>query len=325
MEARVIKGRPWVTAGAVAVVALISTLGINTAITRHRAAPTVTGAQVVAPDEGGSLSAADSTGGRGAIRDAGSAAGAPRSRPEPRSSPPAPKPASTTPKKKAAAAKPATSVRSVSPSGSGAPGAGRIRFGVTYTGVATFYAATGAGNCSFDASSDLMVAAMNQQDYENSQACGAFLAVTGPNGSTVKIKVVDRCPECPVGAIDLSREAFTKLAPASAGRIAISWRLLSPGTSKPVSYRYKSGSSRFWCGIQVLDHRNPIRSLEVKAGDSWKSLPREDFNYFIAEGGSGCGGPLRITDIYGGKLTDTGIEISPDAVQRGHAQFGAHS
>ncbi|HST85129.1 MAG TPA: expansin EXLX1 family cellulose-binding protein [Kineosporiaceae bacterium] len=202
------------------------------------------------------------------------------------------------------------------------PGTGRIQFGKTYKGRATFYGATGAGNCSFDASSDLMVGAMNQADYENSQACGAYLSVTGPNGK-VTIRIVDRCPECPVGAIDLSQQAFAKIAPVSAGQVSISWRLLSPAKLGPVAYRYKTGSSQYWCGIQVRNHRNPVRSVQVKSGGSWKTLERQEYNYFLSNNGAGCGGTIRVTDIYGNRVTDSGIKILPDRTQQGKAQFPA--
>ncbi len=218
--------------------------------------------------------------------------------------------------------KPATSASRTSPRTGSGPGVGRIQFGRTYTGNATFYGATGAGNCSFEASSNLMVGAMNQTDYENSQACGAHLSVTGPNG-TVTIRIVDRCPECPPGAIDLSQQAFAKIAPVSAGRVSISWRLLSPAGLGPVSYRYKSGSSQYWCGIQVRNHRNPVRSVQVKTGNSWKTLARQEYNYFLSETGAGCGGAIRVTDIYGNQVTDTGIRVAPDQTQNGKAQFAA--
>jgi expansin (peptidoglycan-binding protein) len=202
-----------------------------------------------------------------------------------------------------------------------ATGGGRIRPGVTYRGAATFYGATGAGNCSYEPTGDLMVGAMNQRDYENSRACGAYLAVTGPGGKTITIKVVDRCPECGPGAIDLSREAFTALAPASTGMIPISWRLLSPALGGPVGYVYKAGSSRYWCGIQVRNHRNPIRSVDLKVGSSWKALARQEYNYFLSADGAGCGGTIRVTDILGHRLTDSGIGIRPGAAQSGRAQF----
>jgi len=204
-----------------------------------------------------------------------------------------------------------------------ATGTGRIRFGTTYHGNGTFYGATGAGNCMFDAGSDRMIAAMNHTDYDNSQACGAWVAVTGPSGATITVKIVDQCPECAPGAIDLSAEAFAKLAAPSAGRIPITWHLLSPQLSGPVSYVYKSGSSQYWCAIQVRDHRNPVAALEVKAGGGWRALPRQDYNYFLSADGAGCGGDIRVTDIYGNQVTDTGIGIRPGVVQSGRAQLGA--
>jgi expansin (peptidoglycan-binding protein) len=241
----------------------------------------------------------------------------------PTSSPAKPKStAKAKPKPKVTTTKPKPKTSTPAKSGAGGAGSGRIQFGKTYTGRATFYAADGSGNCSFDKSSDLMVGAMNQTDYGNSQACGAHLKVTGPNG-TVTIRVVDRCPECPPGAIDLSQQAFAKIAPVSAGRVSISWKLLSPSGLGSIGYRYKSGSSQYWCGIQVLDHRNPVKSLQVKAGGSWVSLERQDYNYFVAAGGAGCGGTIRVTDIYGNQVTDDGIKISPDRIQRGNSQFPA--
>lgn len=211
--------------------------------------------------------------------------------------------------------------------GSGGPalGAGRIQYGPVYTGEGTFYGATGEGNCSYEASSDRMIAAMNELDYENSQACGAYVAVTGPTGNTVTVKVVDRCPECRPGDIDLSAEAFAKLANPSAGRIKISWKLVSPAVSGPVAYKYKDGSSQWWCAVQVRNHRNPVLRLEVLVGGSWKQLTRQTYNYFLSADGSGCGSTIRITDIYGHQLVDSGITLSPTLVQQGKSQFGAPS
>lgn len=199
----------------------------------------------------------------------------------------------------------------------------QIQFGTTYDGIATFYGATGGGNCSYEATDDLMVAAMNETDYEGSQACGAYVDVTGPKGNTVRVKIVDRCPECEAGHIDLSAEAFAELADPSAGRIDISWKLVSPALSGPVSYVYKEGSSQWWCGIQVRNHRNPIRTVELKGDDGWVTLDRQMYNYFLSESGEGCGGTVRITDVQGNQLTDTGISLSPGVEQDGTQQLPA--
>lgn len=202
--------------------------------------------------------------------------------------------------------------------------AGRIRPGVDYAGVATFYdAGNGDGACSYGPTDDVMTAAMNTTDYEVSKACGAYVRVRA-GGASVTVRITNECPSpCKPGQLDLSAQAFAKLADPTRGQIPITWSLLSPGTSDTLSIRYKTGSSQYWCGIQVIGHRNPVARLEVRKGGSWTPLPRTEYNYFLSEQGGGCGGALRITDIYGEQLTVDGIAVRPDAVQPTKVQFAA--
>ncbi|MEV6615017.1 expansin EXLX1 family cellulose-binding protein [Streptomyces sp. NPDC051051] len=206
------------------------------------------------------------------------------------------------------------------------PPAGRIRPGVTYRGLATHYdAGDGDGACLFGPSDDLMIAAMNHADYETSRACGAHLRVRAANGASVTVKVTNECPlPCAPGQLDLSKQAFAKLGALSAGEIPITWTLLSPSTPDTVAVRYKTGSTRYWCGIQVVGHRNPVARLEVRDGGTWHPLPRAEFNYFLSERGTGCGGPLRITDIYGEQLRFDGVAVRPDVLQPTGLQFRRH-
>lgn len=206
-----------------------------------------------------------------------------------------------------------------------APLAGRIRPGVTYRGVATFYDADGGGACLYDPSGDVMTGAMNTTDYESSKACGAYVLVHAANGATVTVRITNECPgDCAPGQIDLSAEAFAKLAAPSAGRIPITWNLASPSTSDTISIRYKTGSTRYWCGIQAIGHRNPLARLEVRAGSGWRQLQRTDYNYFISEDGSGCGGALRLTDIYGEQLTVPALTVRANVTQPTQVQFAKH-
>lgn len=207
-----------------------------------------------------------------------------------------------------------------------APLAGRIRPKVAYRGVATFYdAGTGDGACLYGPSDDLMIAAMNHTDYESAKACGAYVLVRAANGASVTVRITNECPlPCAPGQLDLSAQAFAKLAAPSLGRIPVTWSLLSPSTSDTVSIRYKAGSSRYWCGIQVIGHRNPMARLEVSTSSGWRQLPRTDYNYFLSANGSGCGGAIRITDIYGERSTINGIALRPDVVQPTRVQFAEH-
>lgn len=205
--------------------------------------------------------------------------------------------------------------------------AGRIQPGVTYDGVATEYSAgNGDGACTFGPAANLMIAAMNYTDYETAKACGDYVQVQAADGASVTVLITNECPlPCAPGQLDLSQQAFAMLADPAAGRIPVTWKLLSPALSSTISVRYKTGSSQWWCGIQVIGHRNPVARLEVLAGNRWQQLPRAEYNYFISADGSGCGGPIRITDIYGEQLTVNGIGLLPDVAQPTQVQFARHA
>ena len=230
----------------------------------------------------------------------------------------------------AATAKPSATAAAGSGSAAGAgsgsaPLAGRIKPGVTYRGVATWYDSDGGGACLFDPGGDPMTVAMNWSDYEGSKACGAYVRVRSSTGATVTVRVTNECPApCRVHQLDLSPQAFAKLADPATGQISVTWRLLSPPISGGLAVRYKTGSSRYWCGIQVIDHRNPVAVLEVRSGRTWRRLARTDYDYFLSPHGSGCGGDIRVTDIYRQRLVVPAVPIRPDVTQRTRLQFARH-
>lgn len=257
----------------------------------------------------------------------GAASSAPTSPAPPAAGSPTAAPPSATAATTTAAAAPPPAAKKTPPAASTpAPSAGRIRPGTTYKGVATAYAAAdGNGACLFGPSDDLMIAAMNTTDYESSRACGAYVRVRAANGASITVRITNECPlPCAPGQLDLSEQAFAKLAELKVGRIPITWSLVSPRTSDTLSLRYKTGSSAHWCGIQVIDHRNPVARLEVRTSKGWRKLPRTDYNYFLSADGGGCGGGIRITDIYGEQLTVDGTALLPNVAQPTGVQFAAH-
>ena len=76
------------------------------------------------------------------------------------------------------------------------------------SGVATYFFLEGTlGNCSFPGPpADDLYVALGANQYSKAAACGTYLEVTGPKGK-VRVKVVDSCPECPAGHLDLSGAA----------------------------------------------------------------------------------------------------------------------
>lgn len=216
---------------------------------------------------------------------------------------------------------------SVGASGSGAGTVGTpCDDAETFAGEATYYDfADGSGNCSFPATpNDLMVAAMNHTDYAGSQACGACVRVDGPMGS-VDVRIVDRCPECPAGDIDLSPEAFSQIAELSAGRVPISWRYIPCNVSGPVVFQFKEGSNPWWTAVQLRNHRHAIASLVYRndAGD-FVDVARLEYNYFVEDSGMGPGPyTFRVTDVLGQTLEQSGIAFAEAQEVSGDAQFEA--
>lgn len=192
------------------------------------------------------------------------------------------------------------------------------------SGEGTYYDADGSGNCSFDASpGDLLVAAMNAVDYNTAAWCGACLDVTGPMGS-VTVRVVDQCPECAQGDLDLSREAFALIAPLSAGRVPITWHEVACDVAGPIAYHFKDGSNPYWTAIQIRNHRYPIASVEAQDGTEWRALSRADYNYFIESAGLGPGPyTLRVTDTRGHAVEDAAIALGDNVTRAGQSQFPA--
>jgi expansin (peptidoglycan-binding protein) len=172
-------------------------------------------------------------------------------------------------------------------------------------GRATYYAADGSGACSFDPSpNDLDVAAMDAPEWNGSEVCGACVSVQGPKG-TVTVRVVDLCPGCEVGHLDLSQEAFAKIADVSAGNVPITWVVVPCNVTGNLAYEYKDGTSQWWTAIQVRNSRRAVQSLEWMANGVWTKIPRESYDYFVV--GSGVGpGPIkvRITALTGEQLVD---------------------
>ncbi|MGW5655446.1 expansin EXLX1 family cellulose-binding protein [Streptomyces humi] len=279
------------------------------------------------------VSASSSATAAGAPERASAPATASPGSPKPSSAEPAPTASRRTTAPSASTARPAASPARQAATGTArtpatttAPAPGRIRPGTTYDGVATSYdAGDGNGACSYGPTSDVMTAAMNTADYETAKACGAYVSVRAAGGASITVRITNECPApCAVGQLDLSRQAFAKLAPLSAGRIAITWSLLSPATSDTVSIRYKTGSTQYWCGIQAIGHRNPLARLEVRTGGGWLALTRTGYNYFLSEQGTGCGSGIRLTDIYGEQLVVPALAVRPDTVQRTGLQFTRH-
>ncbi|RKP35263.1 RlpA-like double-psi beta-barrel-protein domain-containing protein-containing protein, partial [Dimargaris cristalligena] len=86
----------------------------------------------------------------------------------------------------------------------------------------------GTGSCGWLNQDTELVAALNAPQFgnpanpNNSPFCGQQIVVKGPKGS-VQATIVDKCPACKSGDIDLSPAAFNQIADEAQGRVGITW------------------------------------------------------------------------------------------------------
>jgi expansin (peptidoglycan-binding protein) len=197
------------------------------------------------------------------------------------------------------------------------------------SGEATHYelAAGGMGNCSYPSPpAGQLYVALSPAEYGAAAACGSYLQVTGPDGS-VTAEVVDQCPECQAGHIDLSEQAFARIAPLNAGLVPVSYHTVAdPPLPGPLSMLVKTGSSAYYLALLPINNGNPLASVAIRQGSGgWQELARTAYGYWLASSGAGPGPfTVRLTDSLGHQATVDGITISPGVVQAtGTSMYGA--
>ncbi len=163
---------------------------------------------------------------------------------------------------------------------------------------------------------------MDAAEWNGSAVCGECVQITGPLGQ-VTVRIVDQCPGCETGHLDLSQEAFAKIADVSAGNVPITWQVVACAPQGPVQYFIKDGSSQYWTAIQVRNAKYAIAKLEYKTGaGAYTSVTRADYNYFVVDQGVGPGPyTVRITSSTGATLEDAMPAVVASATVTGTAQF----
>lgn len=157
--------------------------------------------------------------------------------------------------------------------------------GTIHYGEGTFYGGGYEGGCAMldpISKDDYWIVAMNLEDYNDAQLAGAYIQVTGELG-TINMFVSDLLPEGKKGDLDLYTDAFPLIAPVEKGRVPVSWKIipLDSAENAPVSFKFKEGSTAYWCGVQVRNHRYPITKLEyLNAEGEFIEINRRPYNYF---------------------------------------------
>lgn len=93
----------------------------------------------------------------------------------------------------------------------------------THSGDATYFHA-GLGSCGGMSADTDYVVAISARIWTRALCGKQILASSGPR--SVAVTIVDTCPGCAAGDLDLSPAAFKRLGNLSDGRIPVTWRFI---------------------------------------------------------------------------------------------------
>ncbi|KAI0537063.1 RlpA-like double-psi beta-barrel-protein domain-containing protein-containing protein [Xylaria digitata] len=80
----------------------------------------------------------------------------------------------------------------------------------------------GLGACGRTDNDGSPVVALNPKDYANGANCGKWITIQA-NGRQTAAQVVDLCPGCGSGGIDVSPAIFDDIASLDIGRVRVNW------------------------------------------------------------------------------------------------------
>jgi expansin len=210
-----------------------------------------------------------------------------------------------------------------------------------YQGRATFFDAAhpagGLGNSGFDIpTQDQLhkVVAINNIQWNGSEASGAFMEVSGPKqrdgAAPIIVQVTDRLVERADG-MDMSAEAFAQVADSADGIVNINYQLVGPPDDYVTAYGHSigegivvetiAGTNPYYAATRLNNHRYPIERVDlIEADGDLVELNRESDNRFVMEGNYPLNGAqdLLVTDIFGQQVTLDNIDITnasaPDTI-----------
>ncbi|KAI0468651.1 carbohydrate-binding module family 63 protein [Xylaria cf. heliscus] len=187
------------------------------------------------------------------------------------------------------------------------------------TGTSTFYGGNlNGGTCSFSTytlPSGIYGTAFSGSAWHSAAHCGACIQVTA-NGKSITAMIVDQCPECDAGHLDLFENAFDVLSPSSSDPLATSYTFVDCPITSPLILHNKSGTSAYWFSMQVVNANEAVAKLEVSTdgGSTWKSTTRQEYNFF--ENSSGFGTDtvtVRVTSESGSTVVVKNVGVASDS------------
>lgn len=207
-----------------------------------------------------------------------------------------------------------------------------------FTGDGTAYTLgqLSAGNCNMMMSGFSLAstnyAAINSEQWDELANCGRCAEVScaddkcADQSTSVVVQILDQCPECKYGDLDLSPTVFETITGSSPARYAIKWKFVDCPIAGNVNVCLKSGSNAYWTAVQPANVRTGVASLSINGA---ATTMLGSAYYYLLDGQSTSQTDLSsvtvsITDVYGQTIEET-VSLSDGECTEGSSQFPASS
>ncbi|KAJ3361838.1 hypothetical protein GGF31_002015 [Allomyces arbusculus] len=199
-------------------------------------------------------------------------------------------------------------------------------------GKMTFWTESGDSNgqCLLDPPANQMAVALATDGLDNfgknlASMCGVCIRIHNGDKSVVA-HVINKLPDADRGPgdLDVTGPVWRALTTIPPGQLFdIKWEVVDcPDVSGPLVYKWKDGSSQYWAGIEIRNHKKPVVSVSVNG----IKAPRKMFNYFVSDSGFGSGPFTVVTQLSDGStITDYNVPLRSGAEVQGSASQGAGS
>ena len=139
-------------------------------------------------------------------------------------------------------------------------------------------------------------------------------------------QIVDKCPECDAGHLDLFESAWSALeSDKGKGIIDTSYEFVDCGSAVtgPLTIHLKTGVSQYWFSAQVVNANRRTAKLEVSTdGKTWKEAKRTDYNFFEIPSGVGAAkASVRVTSGDGKVVVVKDVAMTPDLSVQGPGNY----
>lgn len=204
----------------------------------------------------------------------------------------------------------------------------------TFQGEGTSYSLgePSGGNCNlmnYPSDATTKYAALNAAQWDSTMNCGRCAQVTctdalcanAPQSSEI-VYIVDQCPGCEDGDLDLSPEVFESITGLSYTRVSVEWSFVDCPVEGSIEYCLKTGSNSFWTAVQPTNMVAGVKSLSING----KATTMVDSAfYFLLDGNSQDKTDLSqvtisMVGVNGEEVQDTVSFTSEECVQ-GSSQF----